>query len=690
MPAGMVRWPFVSNENGTAAFTVTCAEAVVAAIASVAASANSFEFRLFIFVSSLCETQKCGTAWNMALRGPRRFSRPMTRKILKTHVRRSSPGPRVNRCVSGANIAVHGAAPGLLNWRSMAGELLVVNGPRLGERFPLGSGEVRIGRDPKSTIRLDEPGVAWEHCVVSCEGNGYRVLDRRSGTGTYVNGMRTSQHPLEPGDQLVVGSTVFVYRDEDSAHLAGSPQQTLLRACSLLFLFRAVASAESAAPREILEGQLIRLIGDLVPASGGSLLLGGDAAELRAGASTAALQNMVDRVCRGGAVVDHETGEVGVPLYVRGSIGGILTAQFPSSEIASLNEHCDSLAAVATLGAIALEAVREVETLNTEKALLQERLDGPRLGIVGESSALRRLMEMVARVATTDTSVLILGESGTGKEMVANALHRQSPRAAHPFVAINCAALTETLLESELFGHEKGAFTGAVAQKKGKLELAEGGTVFLDEIGELAAPMQAKLLRVLQQREFERVGGTRTLKLNVRLIAATNRDLAASVRQGTFREDLYHRLNVVAFHVPPLRERKEDIPALASHFLEIFSGRCRRRLQGIAPEAMAYLMAYPWPGNVRELENAIERGVVLGQSDLLLPEDLPETVLDAPAAVQPPGALQGSVTDVKRQLIIRAWEECRGDYKQAAAKLNIHPNSLLRLVRTLGLREILK
>jgi transcriptional regulator with GAF, ATPase, and Fis domain len=399
---------------------------------------------------------------------------------------------------------------------------------------------------------------------------------------------------------------------------------------------------------------------------------------------------VAERVCRDGVLVDPESCVVGVPLHVRGSIAGIIAAQFPSGEAANLTEHCDTLAAVATLGAIALETVREVDVLNTEKALLLEQLDSNHGGIVGESPALRRLMDMVARVAATDTSVLILGESGTGKEMVANALHRQSQRAARPFVAINCAALTETLLESELFGHEKGAFTGAVVQKKGKLELAEGGTVFLDEIGELAAAMQAKLLRVLQQREFERVGGTRTWKLDVRLIAATNRDLVAAIRQGAFREDLYHRLNVVALHLPPLRERKEDIPALSSHFLRIFAARCGRRVQDIASDAMAYLLAYPWPGNVRELENAIERAVVLGQSDLLLAEDLPEAILDAPALAQTPGALQGSVTDAKRQVIIRAWEESKGDYKQAAAKLNIHPNSLLRLVRTLRLRETLK
>ena len=222
-------------------------------------------------------------------------------------------------------------------------------------------------------------------------------------------------------------------------------------------------------------------------------------------------------------------------------------------------------------------------------------------------------------------------------------------------MAINCAALSEALLESELFGHEKGAFTDAVAQKKGKLEMAEGGTVFLDEIGELAPALQAKLLRVVQQREFERVGGTRTLKLDVRLIAATNRDLSTEVHRGNFREDLYHRLNVVALHVPPLRDHPEDIPALARHFLDQAAVRCRRRVSAVSPQAERYLMSYSWPGNVRELENAIERAVVLGQSDVLLPEDLPETVLESANVPEVPGALQSSVTESKRQSIVEAW-----------------------------------
>jgi two-component system response regulator HydG len=578
----------------------------------------------------------------------------------------------------------------------MEGELLVISGARVCERFPLGAGETRIGRSPKSAILLDDPGVALDHCVVQPAAGRYRIVDRHSSTGTFVNGKRISNYTLEPGDQVSVGETVLLYREESAAQPDTPTPQILLRTCALQFLFRALASSESPAVRGTVETQLVRLIGDLTPVLGGAVLLGQDAAELRAASeardpASPLISALASRVCRDGPIADAATGYVAVPLYVRGAIAGMIAAHFPPLETARLEEHADTLAAIATLGAMALESLREVERLNTEKALLIERLDGAGLhsGIVGSSAALQKLMRMVQRVAASDASVLLLGESGTGKEMVAHEIHRSSARAGRAFVAINCAALTETLLESELFGHEKGSFTGAAAQKKGKLEMAEGGTVFLDEIGEMAAPMQAKLLRVLQQREFERVGGTRTMKLDLRLIAATNRDLAAEVRRGAFREDLYHRLNVVALQLPPLRDRSEDIPALAVHFLERAAARSSRRLRGISPEALAHLVAYPWPGNVRELENAIERAVVLGQSETLLPEDLPETVLDAPAP-QEAGAMQASVTDVKRQLILRAWQEGGGDYKLAAAKLNIHPNSLIRLIRTLGLRESLK
>ena len=343
------------------------------------------------------------------------------------------------------------------------------------------------------------------------------------------------------------------------------------------------------------------------------------------------------------------------------------------------------MAALATLASAALESIHEVERLRTENAILQER-SGVEVLVAGSSAVMRKLLEMVARVAPLDTSVLLLGESGTGKEVIARRIHRQSRRAEQPFVAINCAAITDTLLESELFGHEKGAFTGAVAQKKGKLEVAEGGTVVLDEIGELALPLQAKMLRVLQQREFERVGGTQTLRLDVRIIAATNRDLATEARRGAFREDLYHRLNVVALRTPPLRERREDIPELARHFLALTSARCRRRVSALSAEAERFLFQYDWPGNVRELENAIERAVVLGNTDTIQPADLPETVIGftAPATETDP------LNAAKRDAILRAWTDAGGDYKAAAAILGVHPNSLLRMIRILGIRGQLK
>ena len=350
--------------------------------------------------------------------------------------------------------------------------------------------------------------------------------------------------------------------------------------------------------------------------------------------------------------------------------------------------HLDLLTAVAGIASAALANARLLEWLRQENQRIEAALD---TDMVGESPRMKEIGRLLARVAPTDSTVLLRGESGTGKEVAARSLHRGSRRTSRPFVAINCATLSETLLESELFGHEKGAFTGAVDRKTGKIEAAEGGTLFLDEVGELPPKLQAKLLRVLQEREYERVGGTRPLKADVRVVAATNRELEKAMREGTFREDLFYRLNVITLTLPALRERREDIPLLASHFAALFSRRLGRRIAGFTPEARACLQRYGWPGNVRELANAIERALVLGEGELIRPEDLPETVLEtAPAAAtaaDPIGAYHESVNDFKRRLILDALDQAGGNVTKAAERLDLNPTYLHRLISNLELRD---
>jgi Nif-specific regulatory protein len=349
--------------------------------------------------------------------------------------------------------------------------------------------------------------------------------------------------------------------------------------------------------------------------------------------------------------------------------------------------HLELVTTAGAIAGMALHNLLHLESLRTENQRLQEEILIEH-DMVGDSDAMREIHRFIGRVAATNSTVVICGESGTGKELVARAIHRNSPRADKPFVAINCAALTETLLEDELFGHERGAFTGAIGLKKGKFEVADGGTMFLDEVGELAPALQAKLLRVLQEQEFERVGGTRPIQVDVRIVAATNRDLEAAVRANLFRQDLYFRLNVISVTMPPLRERRTDIPLLAAYFVEKFSQKVKRKVTGVSEKTLARLLHYDWPGNVRELENAIERAAVLGSSDTILPEDLPEAVLES-AATEPsagPDNYHEAVADAKRRVIRDALDRANGVYTEAARLLDVHPNYLHRLVRSLKLR----
>ena len=331
------------------------------------------------------------------------------------------------------------------------------------------------------------------------------------------------------------------------------------------------------------------------------------------------------------------------------------------------------------------------ESLDSQGAIVAEVLAGrvtlQAHDMVGDSAPMRAVYERIRKMAPSDCTVLICGETGTGKELAARAIHQNSPRARRPFIVVNCAALTESLLESELFGHERGAFTGAVALKKGKFEVADGGTIFLDEIAELAPALQAKFLRVLQHHEFDRVGGSRTIKVDVRVIAATNQDLQTGVASGRFRQDLWYRLNVVSVTMPPLRERRGDIAMLAPHFAARYS---RGRRVEISREALDALRAYDWPGNVRELENAIERAVVLGGSDRIVADDLPEAVLESSVAL-PDGAAAAyhrAVIETKRRLILDAIERSGGNYTAAARLLGINPTYLHRLVKNLQLRDM--
>lgn len=338
-----------------------------------------------------------------------------------------------------------------------------------------------------------------------------------------------------------------------------------------------------------------------------------------------------------------------------------------------------------------LEQAREQSRLKVENRELRRQLSDAAAtgtGIIGRSTALREMMDILNTVAPTEATVLITGESGTGKELVARALHEGSPRAGKSLVTVNCAALAENLLESELFGHEKGAFTGAERRREGRFVQANGGTLFLDEIGEMPLPLQAKLLRALQQGEVQRVGSDTPIMVDVRILAATNRDLRQEVQERRFREDLYFRLNVISIDVPPLRDREEDIPLLAAYFLERFSLRNRKHIKGFTPQALHALLRYSWPGNVRELENAVERAVIMSTRDLVSEKELPLSVTGeadaAPAADV--GQLAGvSLEELERRAITETLREVEDNKSEAARRLGITRATLHNKLKRYGM-----
>jgi transcriptional regulator with GAF, ATPase, and Fis domain len=634
----------------------------------------------------------------------------------------------------------------------MNARLMGIAGPWKGAAFPLPDGEISIGREPSNQLWITDPALSRRQCVVLRRGEDFIIRDLGSRNGTLVNGMSVQEQALRHGDQICIGESVLVLllddnpqlernlvefmdtaelkgasvllRKEDALYLQPDRVETSLpltsrMASDLNALLKIATGIGGIRDRDSLQWQLLGLIFEIVPAERGAFLLFDHLQEfssavawdrvLGPGHPVRVSRTVVDRVLQEGVglVVSDVSSEdslrdartltdlrvrslLCVPLTISGTVVGAIYLDSKNPSHRFDENHLQVMAAVAGIASLALDNVRHWEQLRQENQDLRAEIDLEH-NMVGGSSRMREVFEFIRRVAPTDSTVFIHGESGTGKELVARAVHRNSSRAERPFVAINCAAITETLLESELFGHEKGAFTGATAQKKGKVETAEGGTLFLDEVSELAPGLQAKLLRVLQEREFERVGGTRPIPLDVRLIAASNRNLTEAVEAGVFRKDLYYRLNVVAVTMPPLRERREDIPLLADHFIVKASRKCRTRVKPLSPEARACLTTYEWPGNVRELENAIERALVLGSSDTLLPDDLPEAILEAASPVTDGSAnYLGALKETKKQLVLQALQQASGNYIEAAKALGMHPNSLLRLIRNLGLKAAIK
>jgi transcriptional regulator with GAF, ATPase, and Fis domain len=589
--------------------------------------------------------------------------------------------------------------------------------------------------------------------LIDNELSEFTIDDLDSFNGTFVNSLPIKHQVLSHGDQIALGDVVLLFlleeaeagaqhpstsdegnlitrstvtlRKEDALYLRPdkllaqlSPSDRVARELNaLLRISRAIGSIRNV---DELHQELFRLIFEAIPAERAVIMLAdhlpgtftsvkgwnhhSGADDSFKGSKTIVNQVLQDGValmsndllsaesisCASSLVTARVCSVLCVPLAVFEKPLGVIYLD-TSNPVSRFDEdHLQLLTGIGGIAASALENARHYEWFATENQRLHEEIRIQHQ-MIGQSSPMQAVYKFIGKAAPADSTVLIRGESGTGKELAAHAIHLNSARLEKPFIAINGATLSESLLESELFGHEKGAFTGAFAQKRGKLEQANGGTLFLDEVGELTPLIQAKLLRVLQQREFDRVGGTRPITVDVRIVAATNKNLEETVAKGEFREDLYYRLNVLSVTMPALRNRKDDIQLLASYFVSVYSKKCKRRINGISPAARALLRGYDWPGNVRELENAIERAVVLGATEMILPEDLPEVLFEmGDETPDQSDNYHRLVKEAKSLIVIKAIEEAGGNYTLAAKRLGLHPTNLHRVIRNLNLKSRLR
>src|ERR1700752_3866230 len=613
--------------------------------------------------------------------------------------------------------------------------LAAISGKLKGAIFTLNEDALIIGRETNANLCLADASVSRRHSKIEKQDEGFVITDLESLNGTFVNDAPVRSRVLEHGDRVRIGDSQFVFLTQDGEPASKSSEVTIdevqivtgptvqvrldegvyQRGRNLAALMKVSTAINAIRGLDALLERLLELLYEVVPAQRGAILLtNGDSFDscsvcgldrkqgknqpvnvsrtivqqmLRDGVAVLASDAAATqpRLATASFIETRAHSVMCVPLVMVNRKLGVLYLDTTVSRDLFNKDHLQLVTAIANIAAVAIENARHFEWLEKENERLLADVNIEH-NMVGESGAMQRVYHFISKVAPTDATVLINGESGTGKELAARAIHRNSKRAQKPFMAVNCAALSESLLESELFGHERGAFTGAIAQKKGRLEIAASGTVFLDEIGELTPALQVKLLRVLQEHEFERVGGTLTIKVDIRVIAATNKNLDDAMAAGQFRHDLFYRLNVVSLELPALRERREDVMLLASYFAEKYGAMCNRKLKGISPDARASLVAYDWPGNVRELENTIERAVVLGTTDWILPEDLPEAVLETDvASAKARTSYHEAVVQSKKEIVLRAVEQAKSDYSEAARLLGINPNYLHRLIRNLNL-----
>jgi len=624
--------------------------------------------------------------------------------------------------------------------------LVVIEGPDAGREFELPMRGGRVGREDGSLVQLTDPTVSRQHGLIELrDGALCFVADKK----TLINGREATVHRLEAGDEIVIGASKLAYLPVEGVAVTRAASHVTMEVSTAQLMALtgrddrarrhlaalaqlgdrlrvesaagrdAVARAACDAARVALDAhRAFVLAAARRPTPVAAALAAGESAQLQVP------QELIDKVLGQRQVVTAETGGralIAAPVYGAGDeIAGVLWIDRKGAAW----DEADALAigCLAHLSGAAWTGADARDQLARRADALEERLaDGD---FIGKSTAAQRVVDFVARVGPSDATILLGGESGSGKEMVARAIHRASRRAKGPCVAVNCAALTESLIESELFGHEKGAFTGATEKKAGRFEMADRGTLFLDEVGELPLGLQTKFLRVLEERRFERVGGQKAIEVDVRVVAATNRDLAEMVKRGQFREDLFYRLSVIAIDVPPLRERLDDVPLLADHFLQRFRHQAARRITGFSPEALAAMTRYSWPGNVRELRNAVERAIVLGDRETIQPQDLPPQLLaqaqplrtrtssptpplgsaistavpavtidtmPSPALPAPPApaprASARSLRELEKEGILAALAATNGNKAQAAAILEIDRSTLYKKLKDYGIES---